>query len=578
MSKLTQIMRTDRYGDDLALAFFDLALAERVNPPTDQDLGNWELMRRRDEEGLQTLLKPEPFDEQTGVFYHGTSGDWAGLPIPSPDMPGGDHQGWPTALFVSPYFGYSRYLGGFGKDPKALTRDETRVYVGGLDDERIYQPIHQPMRSPIPTHDYSGAIRWTNQQIYELGDRIAPKGEFAAIRPPYYDDYDEDKDQVLVLDPFAPRWFDLMLHYDLSARGIRELGQRQGFERIRDLDRQATLAAERMLDRTPLEELRARRWADDRRDVADVIRETRFPAIAGSVDPHADMDFALPPATQAGVSDEWLGFLDRTVQKARSADPAEREKAARRVAAVKNYLNWLVRAGQNPTVRFNRALDAVGWQIPGSPEDLRGRKIAKASWTLQFLVGNTPVKESVMQGLRLAFDATPPERKDLTSEVERQRRWAAEAPQVPNWQAYADALTEETDPPTLKLDEGNWLDRLDEIRSDRADDRKQAFAARRMIKWLKDPLHGPTNPEVRQVIDHWGWDKVWDSPDQYTPEEMQDVLDKFKRGSRPPGMDEALYVHIANRLHGHPWIYLQEAAGLPHGLAWRKDLPSDQRV
>ena len=539
MTRLATLMSNDRYGDELALALFDLALAERVNPPTEADLAAWETLRKEDAKGLRTLFGTEDIYLQVpGVFYHGTSGDWAGLPLPTPDRPTDHHQGWPTALFVSPYFDHALRLGGFSQTPGA-TRMDARVYVGGLDDERI----HQPIRSIRRKFDYPGAIAITNEQIQKLGGRFDPPGGLAAIEPPYYEDFEEDEGQVLILNPFAPRWFDIVLLDDLSTRGVRELGQQQGYEHIAQLDRQATLAAERMLDRTPLEELRARRWADDRREVADVIRETRFPAITGSIDPHADLGFASPTATQLGLPERWTRFLDETIRRARSADPSERERAARQVANVKQYLNWLANEEQDPFPSRKRAMDAVGWEFPGGPEDLRGQDIAKAIWKLRVLVGDTPAKYGLLVGMRLAYEATPPERRHASGFIsdERQSAWAEEVPKHPRWIAYLAAISP---PPEAART---------------ATDVARERATRLMMKWLTDPLHGPTNPEVRQVIDHWGWDKVWDSPDQYTPEEMADFLDKFKRGTRPPGMNQRLYMSIARHLRLNPRTHLQTA-------------------
>ena len=271
MTRLTSLMRDD--SADLALSLYELALAERVNPPTDRDLATWETTRQGDPEGLLTRFHPHNWGKLPNVYYHGTSGDWAGLPLPTPDRPG-ENEPWPTALFVSPHYGYALFLGNVKRDAdhKSRIRPDTRVFVGGLDESRLEQPPDSGQPKLPPTFDYPGAISWTNQRMREIGDEFDKPGGSVGIKPPFYEEYLEDESQALLFDPFAPRWFDIVLQVDMSARGIRELGRQQGYERIADLDRQAQDAADRLLDRTPLDDLRHRRWRGDLQAVADAIR------------------------------------------------------------------------------------------------------------------------------------------------------------------------------------------------------------------------------------------------------------------------------------------------------------------
>ena len=364
MSTLTSVMKRDPQGNELALALFDLAVAERVNPPTERDLDRWETMRGRDEDKLPTLFKPDDYRETEGIFYHGTSGDWAGLPIPAPDKPSEENEVWPTAIFVSPYIGHARTLADWKIPKRGRIRQEPRIWVGALDADQIYKPIEAVWGIPS---DYGEAIRWTNEQLRERATEFDYPAGYAGIMPPYYEDYEEDEGQVLVLDPFALRWVDIALGGDLSVRGARELGGRAGFEWIGALDRHAQQAADRLVARTPTQALRLHQWHDDRRAVGDVIQHTRWPAISGNVDPYVDLNFPMPHPTSYGAGEDWGRLANQAIMDARAASPSGRDAAMQRLADIREYAKWLAAWRQgvatHPTHPAN-ADQILTWRLP----------------------------------------------------------------------------------------------------------------------------------------------------------------------------------------------------------------------
>lgn len=106
--------------DEIAFALFDLAVAERASAPV-----------------------PPP--ETSERYFHGTVGDWVGLPQPMPDKSVGYLEGWPTGIFASPDIesaeGVANISGGLA------TRPMTRIYEARIPKDRIYggPRIHSPM-------------------------------------------------------------------------------------------------------------------------------------------------------------------------------------------------------------------------------------------------------------------------------------------------------------------------------------------------------------------------------------------------------------------------------------------------
>ena len=115
-----------RNVNDISYALFDLAVAQAV---------------------ADRVKVPEPSPLAT-PYYHGTSGDWAGLPSP---IPYGDHiyanftKSWPPAIFASPDIRNALLLGRYKGTGRS--RKEERVYETHLSPDQIYGSAGHP---PLP--------------------------------------------------------------------------------------------------------------------------------------------------------------------------------------------------------------------------------------------------------------------------------------------------------------------------------------------------------------------------------------------------------------------------------------------
>lgn len=261
------------YGDkDLALALLDLAVAEQVNPPTDADLELWNQVVQPQNLDYGWVQEPVP---TPGIYYHGTAGDWAGLPSPGKDY--GDHDNlWPTALFVSPRYEHSLAIADWKSGRSA---DSPRdIYVGMVDESRLHR-FDSPYGN---THDYGAAVEWTNEQLDVWGDRFGKPGGLIGIEPPAYNSYMEDLGQVLIFDPLDVQWVDVVIERNLSTRGIRQLSVEPGYEEVADLNRKARERADQLLwNAPPVEDLRAHDWRSEEGTPREIVEQTGFPTAFG---------------------------------------------------------------------------------------------------------------------------------------------------------------------------------------------------------------------------------------------------------------------------------------------------------
>ena len=145
--------------NEIALALFDLAVAERA--PVERP--------------AQPLATPKP-------YYHGTWGDWAGLPSPQPDRSTGFANVWPTGIFVSPELEFAEGI--VGENASGLDyRPKVRIFETSLSRDQIYggEGVHPIVPPGQDERDLYLPVGW-GQLLDELKPYLNPERQGWDVR------------------------------------------------------------------------------------------------------------------------------------------------------------------------------------------------------------------------------------------------------------------------------------------------------------------------------------------------------------------------------------------------------------
>lgn len=284
MVRLAHEMRGNPSRRNIAESFFDLALADRVSPATPEEIAEWRGQITESFEGEPTRVSRfYDYEPLPNVYFHGTYGNWRGLPAPAPSDPN-KSLAWPPAIFMSPYLENARYFNTKFENPHEPPSpySRPRIWVGVVDESRIHKDMPQ-LRAPV-ANPYTASVMRTLASVRPPDDIYG--GGYGAIRPPAYESFIQDRDQVLVLDPFAVRWVDLIYVAPSGLLSIRATGEyasgqshRPEYGEVAALQREAEAKAGRFMERTPLEDLRAHRWLDETEPVHKVAERIGYPSI-----------------------------------------------------------------------------------------------------------------------------------------------------------------------------------------------------------------------------------------------------------------------------------------------------------
>ena len=269
---LKYIVNDYTWERDVALALIELAIADKLRQlEIDEGLvSRWmETVSGSDYRFIVPMRDTDDpivgrWPKMDGLVYHGTGGEWLGLPIPVADKceVEGD-LGWPTALFLSPFLWSAAWF--------AQSGPRSRVWVGSVDRDKF-------LGVDATGLEYSDAVGATTAAV-ELHRESIRSRRIIGMEPPSYRGYKEDEGQLLVFNPFSVAWFDVLAD-GVSARWLREAtkANEKGTENWLSWIEEADRVAEELDPLVSVSALVEYDWVGETRPAMDVVKSLEFPA------------------------------------------------------------------------------------------------------------------------------------------------------------------------------------------------------------------------------------------------------------------------------------------------------------
>lgn len=268
---LKYIANDYRWERDVALALIELAIADKLRQlEIDEGLvSRWMeavsgsdyrfRVPMRDTDDPITGHPPK----MDGLVFHGTGGDWLGLPMPVADRYETGDLNWPTALFVSPFLWSAAWFTQSGP--------RSRVWVGAVDRNKF---LVVDATGP----EYDDAVGATTMAV-ELHRESIRSRRIIGLEPPAYRGYKEDEGQLLVFNPFSIAWVDVLAD-GVSALWLREATKagEPGTEGWRNWVEEADRVADELDPLVSVSALVDYDWVAETRPATDVVRALEYPA------------------------------------------------------------------------------------------------------------------------------------------------------------------------------------------------------------------------------------------------------------------------------------------------------------
>ena len=269
---LEQITNDYTWERDVALALIELAIADRLRQ-LEIDAGvvsRWMeevsgsdyrfVVPMRDQDD-PIVGHPPKMD---GLVYHGTGGEWLGLPMPVADKNEVGDPCWPTALFVSPFLWSAAWFTQSGP--------RSRVWVGEVDRSKF---LVVDATGP----EYDDAIGATTTAV-DLHRESIRNRRIIGVEPPTYRGYKEDEGQLLIFNPFSVAWFDVLADgvSTLWLREATEAGE-PGTEGWQQWVEQAERVADELDSLVSVSAFADYDWVAETRPVMDVVEALDYPAM-----------------------------------------------------------------------------------------------------------------------------------------------------------------------------------------------------------------------------------------------------------------------------------------------------------
>ena len=274
---LNHIANDRSWERDVALALIELAIADKLRQlELDERLmAGW--LKAVSDSDYRFVVPMRDLDdpitgsppEMDGLVYHGTGGNWLGLPMPYADRCETGDPVWPTALFVSPFLWSAAWFTQSGP--------RSRVWVGAVDRSKFLV-----VDSTGP--EYEDAVGATTAAVETHRESIRSR-RIIGMEPPDYRGYKEDKGQLLVFNPFSVVWLDVLAQ-GVSARWLLEMTESgaPGTECWRDWVAEAGRVADELDPYVSVSSLVDYDWVAETRPVMDVVNALGYPAIGYSSD------------------------------------------------------------------------------------------------------------------------------------------------------------------------------------------------------------------------------------------------------------------------------------------------------
>lgn len=257
---------------DVVMALIELAISDRLRQLEldERLLTGW--LKAVSESDYRFVVPMRETDDaitgrppkMDGLVYHGTGGDWLGLPMPVADKNEVGDPYWPTALFVSPFLWSAAWFTQSGP--------RSRVWVGAVDRSKF---LVVDATGP----EYDDSIEATTTAV-DLHRESIRSQRIIGMEPPAYRGYKEDEGQLLVFDPFSVAWLDVLAD-GVSARWLREVTESgaPGMENWRDWVEQADRVAAELDPLVSVSTLVNDDWVAETRSRMDVVKAIEYPAM-----------------------------------------------------------------------------------------------------------------------------------------------------------------------------------------------------------------------------------------------------------------------------------------------------------
>ena len=218
------LKRLDRRHRNVRLGLYELGLAEQINPPTDEEVAYYE--------------RQTAFPKDDRFFYHGSRGDWVGLPTPiGYGEPSTFALLLPPTIFVSPDPDVASGYKSHSYHQRNSAKRSGRFWVGTFDERQVNR-LTDDERFNMDEDTGFRRVHDLHTQADEPIGIIETPSSFGI-------------QQMVVFDPSAIRWVDQLIGGEYSARTLRRLGDQGagGWEWIQPLRAEADEAVARDVER-----------------------------------------------------------------------------------------------------------------------------------------------------------------------------------------------------------------------------------------------------------------------------------------------------------------------------------------